>query len=592
MQGLLILLNLLGGLAVFLYGLRVMSEALQKAAGSRLRGLLRSATSNRFSATLTGFLTTVAVQSSTATTVMVVAFCSAGLLNLFQALGIIFGANIGTTTTGWLVSLIGFRFQVTTFALPAVGVGFFLQYLRRWPRAGRIGEVLIGFGLLFLGLELIKNGVPDLRGSPEVMAWLAAFDASDFGPRLALVLLGTGLTVLFQSSSAVMVLTLTAAATGLIDFPTACAVVLGENIGTTITANLAAVGAPRVARQAARGHLLFNLIGVSWAIVFFNPFLSLVAAVVPGDPYLTTEAALLIYIPAHVAAFHTIFNVASTSVFLAGMAPFERLVLRLTPHGKEEVELRFIESTLTATSELAINAARNEADHMAGVVVTSMVGVRDAIQVRNGEFFRRQKAIHEAESKTDWLEHRITDYLTALVRRELSPDATAEVLDLLHLVSQLERMADHSDKLVNLLARTWEEELPLSAPAQEELVEMAAACVEIAEEMRACILDPDPGRVAPAKEREQALDAMRNRYRDAHNLRLAQGRCSTEAGIVFADMLTSFERFGDHGMKVVYLAVGRREKRSSRTGRPSPPHLPTPGAVEGAPEGEAKSSAS
>ena len=239
-----VIMNLLGGLGLFLYGLRVMSEALQKVAGNRLRSLLETATGNRYSATLTGFLVTCAVQSSSATTVMIVGFASAGLLTLTQALGVTFGANIGTTTTAWIISLLGFKVKITSFAVPLIGIGFFSQFIRRWRFPHRIGEVLVGFGLLFLGLALIKSGIPDMKSSPLVQNWLTAFSPMSLGPRLGIVAVGAVLTMIFQSSSAVMAVTLAAAANGLIDFPTAAALVLGENIGTTITANLAAIGAP------------------------------------------------------------------------------------------------------------------------------------------------------------------------------------------------------------------------------------------------------------------------------------------------------------------------------------------------------------
>lgn len=560
MDGLLIALQLLGGLGVFLYGLKVMSEGLQRAAGSRLRSMLRSMTSNRFSATLTGFLTTCAVQSSSATTVMVVAFASAGLLTLFQSLGIIFGANIGTTTTGWLVSLLGFKVKMGTLALPVIGIGFFMQFIRRWQWTQKSGDVLIGFGLLFLGLDLIKDGVPDLRDSPIAMAWLAALSPEYLLPRFGVVLLGGVLTVMVQSSSAMMALTLTAASKGIIDYPTAVAVVLGENIGTTITANLAAVGAPTVARQAARGHLLFNLFGVMWAAAIFMPFIQLIDYLIPGDPYNAEDASVL---PIHVAAFHTVFNVINTGVMLALINPLERIIRRIEPGDADGQELRFLDSALTGTAELALAAARQEADHMAGVVVSSMRHVALALHAPNDELDEIKARIEAEETHTDKLEHAITEYLTKLVRGDLSSDASEEVLQLLDIANDLERMGDHSEKIVKLLKRSRGDASPMSPQAIAELDKMAQACVVIAEGMHASILDPDPTRVAPCKLREKALDRMRNQHRQAHNVRLQTGECSAEAGILFADLLTSFERFGDHAMKVVYNAVGQKEVRPS-----------------------------
>lgn len=559
MNGLYIALQLLGGLGVFLYGLKVMSEGLQRAAGSRLRGLLRTMTSNRFSATLTGFLTTCVVQSSSATTVMVVAFASAGLLTLFQSLGIIFGANIGTTTTGWLVSLLGFKVKMGAIALPLVGVGFFMQFVRRWPWTQKAGDVLIGFGLLFLGLDLIRDGVPDLRSNPAAMAWLGMLSPEYLLPRLGVVLLGSVLTVLVQSSSAMMALTLTAAAKGIIDYPTAVALVLGENIGTTITANLAAIGAPAVARQAARGHFLFNIIGVAWASLLFVPCIALVDRLMPGDAYAPADDSV---IPVHIAAFHTAFNVINTSVMLVFIHPLERLVRRIQPDAIGERDLRFLDSALTGTAELALAAARQEADHMASVVVSSIQQVAMAIHAPDEEFARIEEIVLADEQHTDRLEHAITDYLTNLVRGDLSAEASQEVLELLDIANDLERMADHSEKLIKLLRRARTEDFRFSPAAVDALDQMAKACVVIAKGMHETVLGADPAVVPACKLREKQLDRMRTEHRQAHNTRLASAECSAAAGIVFADLLNSFERFGDHAMKVVYNAVGQREVRA------------------------------
>jgi phosphate:Na+ symporter len=559
MDGLYVALQLLGGLGVFLYGLKVMSEGLQRAAGSRLRSLLRTMTSNRFTATLTGLLTTCVVQSSSATTVMVVAFASAGLLTLHQSLGVIFGANIGTTTTGWIVSLLGFKVQIAEIALPLIGVGFFIQFIRRWEWAQKLGDVLIGFGFLFLGLDLIKNGVPDLRDNPAAMEWLNMGDASYLLPRLAIIGVGTALTVIVQSSSAMMAITLTAASKGLIDYPTAVALVLGENIGTTITANLAAIGAPGVAKQAARGHFLFNVLGVIWAGLLFVPFVALVDLLVPGDPLNPAHEGV---IPVHIAGFHTAFNVINTGVMLAFINPLARLVRWIQPDEVERHDLRFLDSALAGTAELGVAAARQEAAHMASVVVSSIRSVGKAVHASDEELPAIEDAIFADENHTDRLERAITDYLTDLVRGDLSAEASTEVLGLLDMANELERMADHSEKLVKLLRRSRSEELALSAPAVAALDQMAAACVVIAEGMHESLLDPDPARVPLCKARENELDRMRADHRHAHNLRLASGECSAAAGILFADLLSSFERFGDHAMKVVYLAVGQREART------------------------------
>jgi phosphate:Na+ symporter len=454
---------------------------------------------------------------------------------------------------------LGFKVKMGSLALPLIGIGFFMQFIRRWQWPQKSGEVLIGFGLLFLGLDLIKDGVPDIKESPAVVAWLEALRPEAFVPRLGIILLGTLLTVVVQSSSAMMALTLTAASKGIIDYPTAVALVLGENIGTTITANLAAIGAPAVARQAARGHFLFNVFGVIWATTLFAPLVWFIDWAVPGDPFTSDDPSIL---PVHIAAFHTLFNVVNTGLMLPLINPLVALIERIEPSGGTGQGLRYIDTHhLAGTAELALAAARQEADHMAEHVVSSIRKVAEAMDAPEERFNELLTQIDHDEEQTDVLEHAITDYLTKLVRGDLSAQASEEVLQLLDIANDLERMADYSAKLIVLLKRSRKEEYRLSAQAQSELDGMAKACVTIAQEMRVCILDPEPARVPAAKVREKALNAMRNQHRKAHNKRLQAGECSAHAGILFADLLTHFERFGDHAMKVVYNAVGQKELR-------------------------------
>jgi phosphate:Na+ symporter len=276
------IVEIAGSLALFIYGMKVMSDGVQKAAGERLHRIMNYMTGNRFAGVLTGFLITGIIQSSSATTVMVVSFVNAGLLSLNQSIGVIMGANIGTTVTGWIVALLGFKVKITALALPAVAVGLVLVLARRL-RKREWGEALIGFGLLFLGLQFLKGSVPEIRDNPEVLHFLSRYTDMGLLSFLIFVCAGTVLTVVVQSSSAAMAITLTMAYAGWIDFPTAAAIVLGENIGTTVTAFVASIGTSVNARRAARVHLLFNVAGVLWMAAAFNPFLRLVELLVPGD---------------------------------------------------------------------------------------------------------------------------------------------------------------------------------------------------------------------------------------------------------------------------------------------------------------------
>jgi len=559
MQTFAIALNLLGGLGLFLYGLRVMSEALQRAAGNRLRALLATATKNRFSGTLTGFLVTCAVQSSSATTVMVVGFASAGLLTLFESLGIIFGANIGTTTTAWIVSLLGFQVKISLFAVPLIGIGFFAQFIRRWRTPHRVGEVLVGFGLLFLGLELIKQGIPDVKSAPFIHEWLTAFAPTDLAPRLGIVAVGTVLTMIFQSSSAVMAVTLAAAANGLIDFPTSAALVLGENIGTTITANLAAIGAPATARQSARGHFLFNVFGVIWAVLLFGPLLRFVDFLIPGNPWLDTPQARLVAIPTHIAAFHTAFNVINTALMLPFIHVLERVVRAITPEGPADRKgsvLEYISTPLVETPELAITAARREVDRMAAIVCRMLAAFREALHAPSSRMPDFMESVLEDENTTDFLEHEINHFLANLTHAHLSTDSNKEVISLLSMINDLERMGDHCEKLVILLGRKAETQTGFSIDAMREIETISAKAAEIVETMRACILNREEDPMPKAREREQELNNLRTEFRQTHIDRLSSGKCSATAGILFLDMLTSFEKLGDHAYNVLEATVG------------------------------------
>ncbi len=554
--------QIVGALGIFLYGLKVMSEGLQKAAGSGLRSLLSRATNNRVAGTFSGFLVTCAVQSSSATTVMVVAFCSAGLLTLQQSLGVIFGANIGTTSTAWIVSLLGFKVKIAAFAVPLIGIGFFSQFITRWRAAHRVGQVLVGFGLLFLGLSLLKDAIPDVKDSPQVIAWLSQLSPDTFAGLASAVAFGTVITVVVQSSSASIAITLTAAAMGYIDFPTACAIALGQNIGTTVTAALAAIGAPLVARRAALAHFLFNLLGSIWPILVLAPFLSLVDAIVPGDPYGVGENVLLVAIPTHIAAFHTLFNLVNTAIFLPLTGPFEKLIVRLMPGDAEDGEdenehqLLYLTTPFSATPELAMSAAQREVDRMAGVTIKMLGRIREALDAEPAKQPRLFERIQNHERSTDVLEHKIYEYLVQLVHAQLSSTASKETLSLMSMINDLERIGDHGEKVSLLLARMLEEQRVFSDPGLAALKEMAEATDDTLQYMRGLILRRANNPMPEARRREHHLNDLRDRFRQEQLQRLIEGASDPLNGVIFTDLLTSLEKMGDHAYNVAEATAG------------------------------------
>ncbi len=551
-------LNLLGALGVFLYGLKVMSEGLQKLAGTRLREILASATNNRFSATLSGFLVTCAVQSSSATTVMVVGFCSAGLLTLTQSLGVIFGANIGTTTTAWLVSLLGFKVKIAKFAVPLIGIGFFSQFIKRWRFPHRFGEVLVGFGLLFLGLSLLKHTIPNVKDAPEMLHMISRFSPDTLFGFCYAVFAGTLMTIAVQSSSAAMAITLTAAAQGLIDFPTAAALAIGQNIGTTCTALLAAIGAPLIARRAALGHFLFNVLGVIPVILVFTPFLALVDHLMPGNPYATGDTGH-ITVTTHLALFHTMFNVLNTVLFLPFIHQFERLIVKLMPGTKAkaaEHDLVYLSTPFSSTPELSIIAAQKEVDRMAGICLKMSTKIIKSLSARGEERSALLEELKEDETTTDVLEHKITTFLAELTHGHLSTPANRHVLSMLSMVNDLERIGDHGEKVSNLLKREMDGRYKFSKDAWKELETIAEEAHGVLKSMKKLILHPEDDPLPKALEREEALNEMRSKFRKKHLSRLSDGKCSALAGVVFSDLLTSFEKMGDHAFNVVEATAG------------------------------------
>jgi phosphate:Na+ symporter len=365
------ILSLLGALGLFLYGMKVMSDALLDLAGERMRSILSATTSNRFFAVLTGFIITAVIQSSSATTLMVISFTNAGLLTLREAIGVIMGANIGTTVTAWLISIFGFKVSISAMALPLVGLGFLLTLLKK-KQQRHWGFFIIGFAVLFIGLEYLKDAVPDIRGNPEILAFLSAYTSLGLLSVLLFLLIGALLTVIVQSSSAAMALTLLMTYEGWIPFDMAAAMVLGQNAGTTVTAYLASLVANYQARRAARAHLIFNLLGVVWALVLFYPFLQLTDVITRylggGSPFVEAAA-----VPVALSIFHTVFNLLNTILLIGFVERIARLVEKMVPAVEEkdldidqpvylsEASLEFAQTGIKALFDESLRLLQNAA---------------------------------------------------------------------------------------------------------------------------------------------------------------------------------------------------------------------------------------
>ncbi len=556
------IVSILGGLSIFLFGMKIMSEGLQNVAGYRLRSVLRGLTNNRFSGILTGFLITTAVQSSSASTVMLVSFVNAGLINLTQSLGVVLGANIGTTVTGWLIAIIGFKFNISLFAFPAITAGFFLRFFGK-QKLTDWGEVLLGFGLLFFGLSIMRETMGDLRHSQEVIEFMSRYHAHDFLSILAVVGVGTAITIIIQSSSATMALTLSLASLQLIDFPTCAALILGENIGTTITANLAAVGASTAAKQTARAHLVFNLIGVFWVLMIFPFFLNIVNFIVPGDVYATGQPQLLTVLPEHLAAFHTIFNIINTLIFLPlinVLAWLARLMVKDVAI-KQESKLIYLRAGLINTLPLAVEESKRELSRMSDLTFKMFNTFL--------EFFNKQEKtvkekneynneINEMENLVDSLEIEITDFLVKVIRNTSSTAISLEIEQTLNCVNNLERVGDHCQNLMKFMNRLDENNLAFTEHASRDINLIADKVQKMLTLVNSNISKHGKNIMYEADRLENEIDELRHDLRKAHIERLNAGSCNVNQGLIFIDMLNCFEKIGDHLHNIAQAISGER----------------------------------
>ena len=554
-----IIITVLGGLALFLFGMKTMSDGLQKVAGPTMRTILSKMTGNRFSGVLTGTLITSMVQSSSATTVMLISFVSAELLTLTQAVGVVMGANIGTTMTGWIVALFGFKFKIILLSFPAIFLGF-LPRLLGMPRLVDWGEVLLGFGILFLGLDFMKESVGNLKDSAAILAFVQSVDASTMTHRLWAVAVGALITMIIQSSSATMTITMTLAAQGIIDVPSACALILGENIGTTITANLAALGASREAKQTAVSHSIFNLFGAAWAILLFTPYLQLIDTLVPGELMnsATGTAISMVALAAHVAMFHTMFNVINTVLFLPFVKQIAWTASRIVPSDpmKHRPILQYLDPHVISSPPMALHAVRLEVRNMTSEVYAMLDKVILLIESPVAKMGLVADAISQSENKVDYLEKEIVEYLVIITQGETSRSEAHEITGMISVVHYIERIGDRCETLHKLLARRYDQKIEQSPEATKQLLEIGNTTRRFMRLIADNLEHPSPEIMVSAHGLEKAIDEMRTRMRDSHISRLNEQCCSVTSGLMFIDMLTSFEKIGDLAYSIAQVLAG------------------------------------
>jgi phosphate:Na+ symporter len=547
MQYVEILFRLIGGLCLFLYGMKVMSDGIQQAAGDRLQRALNFMTGNRFIGVLTGAVVTTVVQSSSATTVMVVSFVNAGLLTLTQSIGVIMGANIGTTTTAWVVSLIGFKIDISTIALPAVGLGFILGAVK-WKHR-ELGTAFLGFGFIFLGLQFISGSLPTI--SPESLVFIRQISDLGFLSMLIAVVVSTGVTLLVHSSAATITLIIALAFGNVINFEIAAAMILGANIGTTIDAILAAIGTRTAARQTALVHVLFNVVGSIAALVFFKPLLFLVDALTPGLPDGPNIAA-------HLAMFHTIFNLFCTLLFLPFVHQFAALVSFLIknkpeeqPRGRTPYKLEYSSGAIQNSPELNILRAQKEIRDMAGIASSMFAEASSALQsLKKAE--DRQAAVdaligdmQEKEETADEMREELTRFLIECTHQPLSRQSDRKVSLLLRIIADLEDMTDDCCSISYILERSVKKDLIF----KEQEMAALAPYVGLVEEFLAFVQKQLGSRntmkqIFYARDLESRIDKSRDKLRKMGRKRIEAGE-KVKTELLFIDLVKRIEKLGD-----------------------------------------------
>ena len=561
-MGILQIFTLLGALGMFLYGMNLMSSGLQKASGNKLREFLSAMTSNPFKGVMTGLGITSVIQSSSATTVMVVSFVNAGLLTLAQAIGVIMGANIGTTVTAWLVSWLGFKADISILAIPLMALGFLFSNSKKNQRQN-IGELIVGFCLLFLGLSFMKESVPDLNETPQVLDFVKSWSSHGFGSVIIFLLFGTLLTLVLQSSSATMAITLIMLSMGWIPFDMACAMVLGENIGTTITANIAAAVGNTQAKRAAMSHTIFNLFGVAWALLLFKPFLALVGYLIElfGLPNpaaegfvvnnpVSAEGTAALY---GLSMLHTLFNTINTFILVWFVKYIEKVVVWIikTPANQdsEVFRLKYISAGPVATPELATEQAFSEIMHFAQISRKGLGYAKQAVsESDSGKFETLRTKLVKYEEISDKIEYEIAAFLNAVSMEDISEETSMRIKAMYKIIGELESLGDSGEAISRIISRRNIHNKSFDATTIGNLESIAdavdaayGAMLENLEAAHAGTL----GCISNAYNAENYINELRNSLRNAEIEALENGGKNYQASVYYMDILNEFERMGD-----------------------------------------------
>ena len=551
-------LKLLGALGLLIYGMKMMSDALQKMAGPQLRHILAKMTTNRVTGMLTGTMVTCAVQSSSATTVMTVSFVSAGLLTLSQAISVIMGANIGTTLTAWIMSL-GYNVDLTNFVFPAFFFGMILIYRKRHRD---IGDFLFGIAFMFLSLVMLSSAGKelDLAHNEAVVNFFASFDTSSHLTILAFLAIGTLITCIVQSSAAVMAITILLCSTGVLPIYLGIALVMGENIGTTATANLAALGANTQARRAALAHLLFNVFGVLWVLCVFYPFVDMVCSLVGYDPSMAGQTERL---PVVLAMFHTCFNVTNTALLIGLISQMERIVCWLLPEKAEpeheELRLKYIEGNLMQTPEIAVLQAQKETAHFAQRVQQMFGMVRQLMDEKDEKnFVHLFSQIEHQEDQTDRMELEIARFLEQVSQNHLSDETKAKVRQMLREVGELESIGDACYNLARTINRQRETGKDFNEWQNDHLKSLMTLCDNALTQMNKVMTGHRHEHDINETYRiENEINLLRQRMKNDNIRAVNDHEYDYAVGTIFIDLVNECEKLGDYVVNVVQARFGK-----------------------------------
>lgn len=553
-------LRLIGSLGLFLYGMKIMSEGLQKFAGGSLRRILTAMTTNRVTGVLTGVLITALIQSSSATTVMVVSFVNVGLLTLTQSIGVIMGANIGTTVTAWLISALGFKVDIAAFSLPLLAFGIPLLFSGKSSRKS-VGEFIFGFSFLFMGLQALKANAPDLGANPEMLAFVQNYADMGFFSIILFLFIGAILTMIVQASAATMAITLIMCANGWIDYQLGVALVLGENIGTTITANLAALTGNTQARRAALAHLAFNIFGVIWVLILFYPFTNAVSWFVTNVMRISDPSVAVSF---KLAAFHTAFNISNTFVMIWFVGLIEKTVCFLIKGKKDEDEeyrLRYITGGMLSTAELSILQARKEITLFAERTGRMLDMVKALFYEKNEDaFLKTYSRVEKYESISDRMEIEIANYLTCVAEGRLSSEGKEEIRIMLRAVSEIESIADSCNNMARSIKRRNEFKSIFTDEQNHNVDQMLALTEKALHRMIEILKKSELVRddVNPSYNIENEINNYRNQLK-IHNVEdINNKKYQYQDGVYYMDIIGEAEKLGDYVLNVVQAVIEKK----------------------------------